>query len=135
MLPPASNKSLLKHVTLIGMAGVGKSTIGRIVARQMNTDLHDSDNDIELKCQASIAEIFARHGEEYFRTQEYETIASYFDGPPAIIATGGGAWIQPQLRALCQDHALNIWLKADIETLWENTKNRTHRPLLQGENP
>jgi len=120
-----------RPLVLVGMMGVGKSTIGRKLAQLLALPFRDADDEIEKAAQLSVAEIFERFGEAHFRDGERRVIARLIDGTPKVIATGGGAFIQEDTRKLILDKAIAIWLDADIETLVERVKRREGtRPLL-----
>ncbi len=120
-----------KPIVLIGLMGAGKTTIGRRLAKQMNQDFVDSDAEIEEAAACSISDIFMIHGEGIFRDLEKRVIKRLLDQPNTVIATGGGAWMQPEIREMIKQKALSIWLKADLETILERVEKRDHRPLLQ----
>jgi shikimate kinase len=127
--------SIDRPVVLVGMMGVGKTSIGRRLAARVNLDFVDADEEIERAAGMSVAEIFEKFGEPYFRDGERRVIARLIDGVPKIIATGGGAFINDETRALILERALSIWLDADINILAERVGRRNHRPLLTGRNP
>ncbi len=112
--------------------GAGKSTVGRRLAARMKLPFIDADAEIENAAGLSISEIFARYGEEHFRDGERRVIARLIDGTAKVIATGGGAFINPDTRALILDSALAVWLEADPDILAERVKRRDTRPLLRG---
>jgi shikimate kinase len=124
-----------KPLVLVGMMGVGKSSVGRKLAERLAIPFADADDEIELAADLKIAEIFSRFGEDYFRDGERRVIERLVNGPPQVIATGGGAFINPQTRSLIQEKALSIWLDADLEILVDRVSRRNHRPLLHGKNP
>ncbi|MEP7350566.1 MAG: shikimate kinase [Sphingorhabdus sp.] len=117
------------------MMGVGKSSIGRKIAERLALPFVDADDEIELAAGMSIAEIFERFGEAYFRDGERRVIARLIDGDPKVIATGGGAFINDETRALILERTRSVWLDADISVLVERVSRRSHRPLLTGRNP
>jgi shikimate kinase len=124
-----------RPLVLVGLMGVGKSTVGRRLAARLGLPFVDADTEIERAAGLSIAEIFERYGEAHFRDGERRVIARLIDGTPKVIATGGGAFINDETRALILDRATAVWLDADIDTLVERTGRRNHRPLLRGRNP
>lgn len=126
---------LKKTVALVGMMGAGKTSVGRAVAASLNVAFLDSDEEIARAATMSIPEIFARDGEAFFRAREREVIARLIDGPPAILSTGGGAYLDPSTRALISQRAVALWLDADVDLLWERVRHRNTRPLLKTENP
>jgi shikimate kinase len=122
-------------IVLVGLMGAGKTTVGRRLARRLGLPFVDSDSEIELAADHSIAEIFQRFGEEGFRDGERRVIARLIDGPPKVIATGGGAFMNDETRALILDRCIAVWLEADPETLAGRVARRNHRPLLHGKDP
>jgi shikimate kinase len=128
-----------RPVVLVGMMGVGKTTVGRKLASLLDVPFIDADEEIERAAQMPIPEIFATYGEPYFRSGERRVIARLLDGPAAtrrkILATGGGAFVDAETRALILDKAVSIWLDSDIDTLVERVGRKDNRPLLRGGNP
>lgn len=124
-----------RTIALVGMMGAGKSAIGRQLAERLGLVFIDADNEIERAADCTIAEIFQQYGEEYFRAGERRVIARLLEDPPCILATGGGAFIDPETRALMMDKTLTIWLKAEFDVLWERVSRRSHRPLLKTDDP
>ncbi|MFN3656081.1 MAG: shikimate kinase [Pseudolabrys sp.] len=120
-----------RSIVLVGMMGAGKSSIGRRLAGRLGIGFVDADAEIESAAGMSIPEIFERHGEPYFRAGEARVIARILDHGPQVLATGGGAVMDPQTRALIRDKGLSIWLKADLEVLLKRTKRRGDRPLVE----
>lgn len=124
---------ILTHpLVLVGLMGVGKSTIGKRLAQRLKLQFVDADDEIELAAGYSISEIFERFGEAGFRDGERRVIARLIDGKPKIIATGGGAFMNEQTRTLILEQALAVWIDADIDVLAERVKRRNTRPLLKG---
>ena len=117
------------------MMGAGKSTIGRRLAARLRLPFLDADIEIEAAAGMSIPEIFATHGEPYFRDGEARVIARLLDSGPAVIATGGGAFMREETRKRIRDKAVSIWLKADLDVIMKRVKRRADRPLLQTEDP
>src|SRR6184192_2558526 len=125
-----------RSVVLIGMMGAGKSTIGRRMAARLRLPFLDADTEIETAhAGVTIPEIFATHGEPYFRDGEARVIARLLDSGPAVIATGGGAFMREETRNRIRDKAVSIWLKAVVEIIMKRVKRRADRPLLQTEDP
>ena len=122
-------------IVLVGMMGVGKSTVGRRLAARLGLGFVDADEEIEKAAGMTITEMFERYGEDYFRDGERRVIARLMDGEPKVIATGGGGFMHEETRALILDHALAIWLNADIDTLVDRVSRREGRPLLKGKDP
>ena len=115
--------------------GAGKSAIGRQLAQRLGVDFLDSDHEIERASDCSIEEIFQIYGEAYFRDGERRVIGRLLDGKPCVLATGGGAFMDPETRALMKRDALTIWLNAAFDVLWERVSRRSHRPLLKTQDP
>ncbi len=124
-----------RPVVLVGLMGVGKSTVGRRLANMLKTDFVDVDDEIERAANRSVSEIFEAHGEAYFRDGERRVIARLMDEAHGVIATGGGAFVDPETRALILERGIAVWLDCDIETLVERTARRNHRPLLRNGDP
>ncbi|MCA6118894.1 shikimate kinase [Bradyrhizobium sp. WSM 1738] len=125
-----------RSVVLVGMMGAGKSTIGRRLAARLGLRFLDADIEIEVAhAGMTIPEIFATHGEPYFRDGEARVIARLLDSGPAVIATGGGAFMREETRSRIRDKAISLWLKADIDVIMKRVKRRADRPLLQTEDP
>ena len=120
-----------RPIVLVGLMGVGKSTVGRRLAQRLRLPFADADEEIETAAGMPIAEIFDRYGEPYFRDGERRVIARLIDGTPKVIATGGGAFINEETRALILAEAIAIWLDASPEVLAERVKRRDTRPLLR----
>jgi shikimate kinase len=127
--------ALSKPVVLVGLMGAGKTSIGRRLATRLNMPFVDADAEIEAAAGRTIEEIFEQHGEAAFRDGERRVIARLLDGPPQIIATGGGAYIDPATRALIGKRAISLWLRADLDTLVARTARRGNRPLLKHGDP
>jgi shikimate kinase len=125
-----------RSIVLVGMMGAGKSTIGRRLGARLRLPFLDADVEIETAhAGVTIPEIFATHGEPYFRDGEARVIARLLDSGPAVIATGGGAFMREETRDRIRDKAISIWLKADVEIIMKRVKRRADRPLLQTEDP
>lgn len=120
---------------MVGLMGAGKSAIGRRLATRLNMPFVDADTEIETAAGCTIAEIFERHGEEAFRDGERRVIARLLEGPPIVLATGGGAFIDNDTRALVARTGISVWLRADLDTLVRRTAKRNHRPLLRNGDP
>ncbi|MEO1553039.1 MAG: shikimate kinase [Pseudomonadota bacterium] len=123
-----------RTVALVGLMGAGKSTVGRRLAERLGRRFYDSDNEIEKAAGLSVADIFSMHGEEEFRRGEHQVLKRLLDEEPHILATGGGAYLNPETRDLMREKAVTIWLNADLETLWKRVSRRNHRPLLRRPN-
>lgn len=126
---------LKKTVVMIGMMGAGKTAVGTALARRLAVPFLDSDAEIECAARMSIAEIFARDGEPFFRRKEAQVIARLMEGPAGVLSTGGGAWMQAENRATIQSHGIALWLKADLEVLWGRVRHKDTRPLLRTPDP
>jgi shikimate kinase len=125
-----------RSVVLVGMMGAGKSTIGRRLSARLRLPFLDADTEIELAhAGMTIPEIFAAHGEPYFRNGEARVIARLLDGGSAVLATGGGALLREETRSHVRGKAVSIWLKADADTIMRRVKRRANRPLLQTADP
>lgn len=124
-----------RPIVLVGLMGVGKSTVGRRLANLIGFDFVDVDDEIERAADRTVAEIFEEFGEPYFRDGERRVIARLMDESHGVIATGGGAFVDPATRALIREHAISVWLDCDIETLVERTARRDSRPLLRSGDP
>lgn len=128
----AAEFRLTKPIVLIGLMGVGKSTIGRRLAARLGIPFTDADHEIEAAAGLPITEIFERFGESHFRDGERRVIARLIDGKPKIVATGGGAFMNEETRALILREAIAVWIDADIDTLAERVSRRDNRPLVKG---
>ena len=125
-----------RSIMIVGMPGSGKSSIGRRLAPKLGMDFFDADAEIIKAANGmTIPEIFAKHGEAEFRSLEARVIGRLLDGPPKVIATGGGAFMNAETRASSRKHAVSIWLKADIPILLRRVKRKNDRPLLRGDDP
>jgi len=124
-----------KTIALVGLMGVGKSTIGRRLATALGLPFKDADVEIEAAAGRSISEIFEKLGETAFRDGERRVIARLLDGSPHVLATGGGAFSDPATRRLIGEKAISIWLRADLKVLAARVGRRNTRPLLVGKDP
>lgn len=124
-----------RPIVLVGLMGVGKSTIGRRLAARLGIDFVDADQEIEHAASQSVAEIFEKYGEAHFRDGERRVIARLIDGSAKVIATGGGAFMNDATRTLILEKALAVWIDADINILAERVSRRDTRPLLKGKDP
>ena len=128
-----------KPIVLVGMMGVGKSSVGRRLSHLLDLPFIDADDAIEQAAQMTIPEIFEHYGEAYFRDGERRVIqrlmAQSAAGQPMVIATGGGAFVNPETRALILDQGIAIWLDSDVDTLLERVGRKDNRPLLRNGNP
>jgi shikimate kinase len=124
-----------RSIALVGMPGSGKSSIGRRLAPRIGLPFVDADAEIEKAAGMPISEIFAKHGEPYFRDGEARVIARLLDEGPSIIATGGGALVNTGTRELIRKRAIAIWLRAEISVLMRRVRRKSDRPLLKGADP
>ncbi len=120
---------------MVGMMGAGKTAIGTALAKRLHVPFLDSDAEIVKAADRSIAEIFERDGEAFFRDRESEVIARLLDGPPCILSTGGGAFLREDNRAMISEKGAALWLRAELELLWQRVKHKTTRPLLHTPDP
>jgi len=137
---PATPGWRLRPIVLVGLMGSGKTTIGKRLAARLKWPFTDADAEIEAAARMPISDIFARYGEPYFRDGERRVIARLIEAgvgreKPGVIATGGGAFVDAETRALILAKATAIWLDADIDTLAARVSRRGHRPLLVGRDP
>ena len=124
-----------RSIVLVGLMGVGKTSIGRRLARRLGMAFADSDEEIERAAGQSIADMFERFGEPSFRDGERRVIERLIGGPAKVIATGGGAFMDERTRALILERCIAIWLDADLDTLVRRVGRRSHRPLLVDKDP
>ncbi len=129
------NYELKKTVVLVGMMGSGKTAVGGALARLLGVPFLDSDEEIVAAANMSIAEIFARDGEAFFRDRETEVITRLLENERAVLSTGGGAFLSARNREIIAAKGVSVWLRADLELLWQRVRHRTTRPLLRTENP
>ncbi|MCG2840349.1 shikimate kinase [Sandaracinobacter sp. RS1-74] len=134
-LPPLRPDWRKRPLVLVGLMGSGKTTVGRRLAARLNWPFVDADAEIEAAAQMPISEIFARFGEPHFRDGERRVIGRLMESGQRVIATGGGAFVDAETRALILREGTAIWLDAAIETLVSRVARRSHRPLLVGRNP
>lgn len=124
-----------KPVVLIGMMGAGKTTVGRRLAPLLRLPFADADEEIERAAGMTVADLFELHGEESFRRGEAQVIARLLTGPPLVLATGGGAILKQETRALIKAHSVSVWLRADVDTIFKRATRRPTRPLLKNADP
>lgn len=125
----------MRSVVLVGMMGAGKSSVGRKLALRLGLPFVDADVQIEEAAGMSIPDIFETRGEAEFRAGEARVIARLLDGGPQVLATGGGAFMNPETRALIRDKGISVWLKADFDVLMKRIKRRSDRPMLKTADP
>lgn len=124
-----------RNLILVGLMGAGKSSVGRLVAQQLGIPFVDSDIEIERVSRMTITELFAAYGEEEFRALETRVMKRLLKNGPRVVSTGGGAFINDRTRKHIKKGGLSLWLKADLDVLWERVNKRDTRPLLKTENP
>jgi shikimate kinase len=128
-------KRLDRPVVLVGLMGVGKSTVGRRLARRLGLPFVDSDSEIEETVGLPWGELFERYGEEDYRDGERRLVARLVDGEIKVIATGGGVFVDPRTRELLKEKTITVWLDAPVDVLHERTSRRDTRPLLKNGDP
>jgi shikimate kinase len=135
--PHSERRAALRQrtIVLVGLMGVGKSSVGRRLANALDLPFRDADHEVEAAAGRTIPEIFAEMGEPAFRDGERRVIARLLDEPPHVLATGGGAFVNPETRALIKSKAVAVWLKADLELLARRVGRKEGRPLLKGRDP
>lgn len=134
-MDPSLTLSVPRTVALVGLMGAGKSAIGKRLALRLGLPFVDADDEIERAAGCSISEFFERFGEAEFRAGERRVISRLLAGPAHVLSTGGGAYMDAETRAMMRAYAITVWLRADLEVLYERVKKRTHRPLLRGGDP
>ena len=120
-----------KPIVLVGLMGAGKTTIGRRLANALGLPFIDSDHEIVEAAGCSVSDIFEMYGESIFRDLEQRILLRLINGDPCVLATGGGAFINPDIRDAIRQKAISVWLKADIDVLIERVSRRDTRPLLK----
>lgn len=131
----ARSSVLKRTVVLVGMMGAGKTAVGTALARVLGVPFLDSDDEITKAAQMTVAEIFARDGEAFFRARESEVLLRLLHAEPCVLSTGGGAFLAEQNRRAISTHGVSVWLKADLELLWQRVRHKTSRPLLRTADP
>ncbi len=124
-----------RSIVLVGLMGAGKSAIGKRLAQRLGLPFVDADHEIEQAAGCTIEEFFARHGEAAFREGERRVMARLLDQPRQVLATGGGAFMDPATRALVRAKAISVWLRADLPVLLDRVLRRSNRPLLKQDDP
>ena len=131
----AAGLTIPRTIALVGLMGAGKTSVGRRLAQALNVPFRDADEEIEHAAGITIQEIFEQHGECEFRRGERRVIRRLLSEPVHVLATGGGAFIDPSTRALMRTSALSVWLRADLDTLVARVSRRSNRPLLKSGDP
>ena len=124
-----------RNIVFVGLMGAGKSVIGRITANALGLPFIDSDAEIERVSRMTIPDLFEAYGEKEFRALETRVISRLLKSGPRVLSTGGGAFVNERTRALVKARGLSLWLKADLDVLWERVNKRSHRPLLKTADP
>lgn len=132
---PAGLAAIPRTIVMVGLMGAGKSAIGRRVAQRLGLNFVDADAEIERAAGQTVEEIFEHHGEAAFRDGERRVIARLLNDPVHVLSTGGGAFMDPQTRALIAERGISVWLRAAIDVLLRRTARRTNRPLLKRGEP
>jgi shikimate kinase len=132
---PALAQRIDRTIVLVGLMGVGKSCIGKKLAGYLRLPFTDADKEIEAAAGCSIADYFAQHGEKAFREGERRVIQRLLNGPRQVLATGGGAFMDPTTRAVIRERGLSIWLRADLDLMVKRVARRNERPLLHNVDP
>jgi shikimate kinase len=135
MTPADATLSPSRTIALVGLMGVGKSTVGRRLAQRLGLPFADGDVEIEAAAGMSVSDIFSELGEAEFRAGEARVMRRLLEGPPVVLATGGGAVLHEGTRALLKSKAITVWMRADLETVTERVQRRDTRPLLRGRDP
>lgn len=128
---PAKTVSPAKSIVLVGLMGAGKTCIGTRLARKLGMGFVDADDEIEMAAGCTIEEIFDQYGEQAFRDGERRVIARLLEGDPRVVATGGGAFVNPETRENVRRRGISVWLKADVDVLLHRVSRRNNRPLLK----
>lgn len=124
------NTTQPKIILLVGMMGVGKTSLGRILARHLNLPFVDSDKEIEKLTGFTISDLFARYGEVEFRKGEERIMERLLKGKPCVLSSGGGAFLSEKTRNVAKEYAVSVWIKAGSDVISKRTQGRTHRPLV-----
>lgn len=127
--------TLKKTVVLVGMMGAGKTAVGKALATALRVPFRDSDAEIESAAAMTIAEIFERDGEPFFRARETQVISRLLDGRPGVVSTGGGAYMRAENRDMITRRGVAVWLDATLPVLWNRVRHKSTRPLLRTADP
>lgn len=133
--PDPTRLSLPRPLALVGLMGVGKTTVGRRLAEALNVPFKDADEEIEKAAGQSVSDIFAAYGEAGFRDGEQKVISRLLDDGPHVLATGGGAFVQDSTRSILRQKAITVWLRTDLRVIARRVAHRNHRPLLRNRDP
>ena len=126
-------KKIDKIILLVGLMGSGKTSVGKRLAKKLNLPFVDGDQEIEKAAGLSLVDVLKCFGEEEYRAGEMRVMKRLLQGEPCVLASGGGSFVAAQTRKLAKEHAITIWLKADIDVLYNRTAGRKHRPFLEGD--
>ncbi|NNC00766.1 shikimate kinase, partial [Corallococcus exiguus] len=132
---PISRRLGDRSLVLVGLMGAGKSTVGRRLSQKLGLPFRDADHEIEAAAGMTIPDIFAIHGEAHFRDGERRVIGRLLQEGPMVLATGGGAFMNPETRRNIGAGGISIWLRADLDVLMKRVRKRANRPLLQNPDP
>ena len=122
-----------KIILLVGLMGSGKTSVGKRLAKKLNLPFVDGDQEIEKAAGLSLIDVLKCFGEEEYRAGEARVMKRLLQGEPCVLASGGGSFVAEQTRRLAKDHAITVWLKADVNVLYSRTAGRRHRPFLEGD--
>ncbi len=128
-------RKLGKTVVMVGMMGAGKTAVGKALAQRLGVPFRDSDAEIEAAANSTVAEIFARDGEPFFREKESQVLERLLKDAPGVLSTGGGVFLSARNRAAIAARGVSVWLRAEQDLLWQRVRNKDTRPLLRTENP
>ncbi|WP_371038446.1 shikimate kinase [Rhodosalinus sp. FB01] len=128
-------RTLGKTVVMVGMMGAGKTAVGKALAHRLGVPFRDCDAEIEAAANRTVAEIFARDGEPFFREKESRVLERLLQDAPGVLSTGGGVFLSARNRALIAAHGVSVWLRADRALLWQRVRNKDTRPLLRTADP
>ena len=121
-----------KIILLVGLMGSGKTSVGRRLAKKLNLPFVDGDSEIEKAAGLSLVDVLKCFGEKEYRAGEMRVMKRLLQGEPCVLASGGGSFVAEQTRQLAKEHAITVWLKADVDVLYNRTAGRKHRPFLEG---
>lgn len=130
-----TSRALDRTIVLVGLMGAGKTTIGRRLSKRLGVTFVDADEEVEKAAGCTISDIFESYGESAFRDVERRVIERLLNEPPHVLATGGGAFMNPETRKQIKEMGISVWLYADVSTLAERVKRKDTRPLLRGGDP